>query len=34
MQSETVDEALPGGGRIQGECAPEFRAVLDEFRKN
>ena len=34
MASDTIDEALPSGGRLQGHCAPEFVAVLDEFRTN
>jgi CubicO group peptidase (beta-lactamase class C family) len=34
MVSDTVDEALDGGGRIEGHCAPEFAGVLDAFRAN
>jgi CubicO group peptidase (beta-lactamase class C family) len=34
MHTETIDEALPSGGRLQGHCAPAFQPVLDEFRTN
>lgn len=34
MRGDSIDEALPHGGRLQGHCAPEFGAVLDEFRRN
>ena len=34
MAGDAVDEALAGGGRIQGHCAPTFRGVLDQFRAN
>jgi CubicO group peptidase (beta-lactamase class C family) len=34
MRSDTIDEALPSGGRLQGHCAPAFSGVLDEFRTN
>ena len=34
MRGDSIDEVLPGGGRLQGQCAPEFGAVLDQFRTN
>lgn len=34
MVTATIDESLPGGGRLQGHCAPAFAPVLEAFRAN
>jgi CubicO group peptidase (beta-lactamase class C family) len=34
LASDTVDEALPNGGRLRGFCAPQFAAVRDVMRRN
>jgi hypothetical protein len=34
MASGTIDEALAGGGRLQGFCAPPFAGVAEAFRRN